>query len=492
MRTRIAAGSQAPGSELTAIRTWLDLGPHATAFPHDSATGFGVGARAFGGAPAIVAAQQARPAITHGVQSGDVTMGRGDGLEPDRSAGAARRALRHDPDAAPGRADAHARADQRRPPTSRHASTSRSAAGQRIFYEAASRMPPASRASRSTGSFATPSRQPRAGDRSPGAATPPARAGASIPAHGGMRIYESMRAREPDLFIHSGDLIYADQPIRPEVKLADGTVWKNLVTEEVSQGRPRRCASFAGGFDTTCSTSTCAGFNAEVPMIAQWDDHEVLNNWYPGERLGDSRRRRRVHGEGRRHARGLRRPGVSRVRADSAAIARDPRRVYRSYAYGPLLEIFVLDCRTYRGAELGEPPAAAGADDGDARRGAARVAEAGAAAVARRVEADRLRPCRSACVVPDGPTAQEAFANGEPARSAASYELADSASVPQGAAHSQRRLDHRRRPLRRRARISSRRARRSPTSIRSGSSSPARCMPARSRPARSTRPSAPR
>ena len=28
-----------------------------------------------------------------------------------------------------------------------------------------------------------------------------------------MRIYESMRRLEPDLFVHSGDLIYADGPI---------------------------------------------------------------------------------------------------------------------------------------------------------------------------------------------------------------------------------------------------------------------------------------
>lgn len=26
-------------------------------------------------------------------------------------------------------------------------------------------------------------------------------------------------------------------------------------------------------------------FNAQVPMIAQWDDHEVTNNWYPKEIL---------------------------------------------------------------------------------------------------------------------------------------------------------------------------------------------------------------
>ena len=30
-------------------------------------------------------------------------------------------------------------------------------------------------------------------------------------------------------------------------------------------------------------------FNAEVPMLAQWDDHEVRNNWFPTEILDDDR-----------------------------------------------------------------------------------------------------------------------------------------------------------------------------------------------------------
>jgi hypothetical protein len=37
---------------------------------------------------------------------------------------------------------------------------------------------------------------------------------------------------------------------------------------------------------------TCAdlrAFLAEVPQLNQWDDHEVLNNWYPGEILDDAR-----------------------------------------------------------------------------------------------------------------------------------------------------------------------------------------------------------
>src|SRR5207249_4348565 len=45
---------------------------------------------------------------------------------------------------------------------------------------------------------------------------------------GGLRLYETMRAAAPDLFVHCGDTIYADQPLLPEVALDDGTVWRNL------------------------------------------------------------------------------------------------------------------------------------------------------------------------------------------------------------------------------------------------------------------------
>ena len=43
-------------------------------------------------------------------------------------------------------------------------------------------------------------------------------------AFGGYRVYEAMRRFEPDFFIHSGDQIYADGPIAPEVTLDDGTL----------------------------------------------------------------------------------------------------------------------------------------------------------------------------------------------------------------------------------------------------------------------------
>src|SRR3954463_9986946 len=51
------------------------------------------------------------------------------------------------------------------------------------------------------------------------------------PDWGGLRLYETMAKTEPDLFINSGDTIYADQPVVAEVKLDDGNIWKNVVTE---------------------------------------------------------------------------------------------------------------------------------------------------------------------------------------------------------------------------------------------------------------------
>ncbi len=47
------------------------------------------------------------------------------------------------------------------------------------------------------------------------------------PAFGGMKIYETMRQLKPQFFIHCGDCIYADGPIQSEVKLDDGSIWKN-------------------------------------------------------------------------------------------------------------------------------------------------------------------------------------------------------------------------------------------------------------------------
>jgi len=85
-------------------------------------------------------------------------------------------------------------------------------------------------------------------------------------------------------------------------------------------------------------------FNAEVPNIAQWDDHEVTNNWYPGELLEDPRYVvRDVNLLAARGNQAFHEYWPIRERR------RELGRVYRRIAYGPSLDVFVLDMRTYRG-----------------------------------------------------------------------------------------------------------------------------------------------
>ena len=99
------------------------------------------------------------------------------------------------------------------------------------------------------------------------------------PDWGGYRIFEAMRQVRPDFFVHSGDVIYADNPLKPEVDLPDGTKWKNLTTEAKSKVA-ETLAEFRGAHAYNLLDENLRRFNAEVPSFPQWDDHDVLNNWY--------------------------------------------------------------------------------------------------------------------------------------------------------------------------------------------------------------------
>jgi alkaline phosphatase D len=139
----------------------------------------------------------------------------------------------------------------------------------------------------------------------------------------------------------------------------------------------------------------------------QWDDHEVLNNWYPGEILDDARYR-------------VKDVSLLAARAKRAFLEYaplrpapgDPRRIYRSMSYGPSLDIFMLDLRSYRGANSPNRQAEL---TPDARiLGAAQVEWLKAALLASRATW-KLVACDMplGLVIPDGPKDTEAVANGE-------------------------------------------------------------------------------
>ncbi len=163
-------------------------------------------------------------------------------------------------------------------------------------------------------------------------------------ARGGMTTYATMLRHEPDFFIHSGDTIYADGVIKPEVQLPDGTVWRNVTTEEKSKVA-ETLHEFRHNYLYNMLDANVRAFNAAVPMLAQWDDHETVNNWYPNEML-ISDDRYTVKSAALLSARSNQAFREMLPIRDSAV---EPGRIYRKVAYGPLLDIFFLDMRTYRG-----------------------------------------------------------------------------------------------------------------------------------------------
>jgi len=165
------------------------------------------------------------------------------------------------------------------------------------------------------------------------------------PDFGGLKIYETMRRLQPDVFVNVGDTIYADQPLVAEVKLDDGTIWKNVVTPAKSKVA-ESLDDFRGNYQYNYLDEHMRRFNAEVGQIVMWDDHEVLNNWYW---------ERTTNADDRYHEKSV---AVLAARARQAffeynplpLVGDDPERVYRSVSLGPLVEVFALDMRTYKGA----------------------------------------------------------------------------------------------------------------------------------------------
>ncbi len=99
---------------------------------------------------------------------------------------------------------------------------------------------------------------------------------------GGLRSFESIRQLKPDFFVNSGDVCYADNPLQSEVRLDDGSIWKNIVTEGKSKVA-ESLEEFRSNYRYNLLDANLRKLNAEVPMFVQWDDHETLNNWYPAK-----------------------------------------------------------------------------------------------------------------------------------------------------------------------------------------------------------------
>lgn len=282
-------------------------------------------------------------------------------------------------------------------------------AGQRVFYRVTYQDLADLRtwSEPAGGSFNTPSRTPK--DVSIAWSADTVGQGWGInPEWGGLRLYETMRKAQPDLFVNVGDTIYADGPLQAEVKLDDGRVWKNVLTEAKSKVA-ESIGDYRGCYEYNLTDGHMRRFNAEVPQIVMWDDHEVRDNWY-WERRNDS--------DARYAEKSV---AVLAARARQAffeynplpVFGDDPERMYRSIATGPLMEIFALDMRTHKGANTdNRQPAldASSAVVGPAQLQWLKAALRQSTATWKVIAAD----LPLGLIVGDGANRFEAVANGEP------------------------------------------------------------------------------
>jgi alkaline phosphatase D len=358
-------------------------------------------------APALIAAPGSRPTAPFGVAAGDVAGGRA--VVWSRADRAARMFVEYST------TDRFTNVRRVRGPAALEASdfTSRVVltdlpAGQRVFYRVLFQDLSDLRAwsEPAAGSFGTPSRTPR--DVTVAWSADTVGQGWGINADwGGLRMYDTMRRAEPDVFINVGDTIYADQPVLPEVKLDDGSTWKNLVTAAKSKVA-ESIDEYRGCHQYNLGDEHMRRFIAEVPQIIMWDDHEVRDNWY-WERRQDGDARYRVKSV-----------ALLAARARQAFVAYhplplvgdDPERVYRSVPLGPLVEVFALDMRSYRGPNSANRQAAL--DDSSALLGSAQLrwletALAASQATWKIIAADQPL----GLIVGDGANVYEAVANGD-------------------------------------------------------------------------------
>ncbi|WP_426731523.1 alkaline phosphatase D family protein [Myxococcus faecalis] len=162
---------------------------------------------------------------------------------------------------------------------------------------------------------------------------------------GGYRGFAALRALKPDFFLHVGDVIYADNPLLPEVTLPDGRVWRNVVTPAKSKVA-ETIEELRGNFAYNFLDESLRAFAREVPIAYQWDDHEVRNNWYPGRSMAEDPRYTQVSDDG---VLGARARQAFFEYSPVGGAARAEGRIHRQLSQGPLLDVFIPDVRAFRG-----------------------------------------------------------------------------------------------------------------------------------------------
>jgi alkaline phosphatase D len=172
----------------------------------------------------------------------------------------------------------------------------------------------------------------------------------------GYAIFIQMARVNPDFAIGNGDAVYTDGTCPPTTTLRDHP--RNALSADpevafhqlVPASDPRWktpaevLAAYRAKWKYNLEDEAYRRFRAQTPHYFQWDDHEVLNDWYPGDaNIGAIR--------GTQDARpvtALSGPGRTAFFEFTPTRSDPVGRIYRSFVFGKLAEVFVIDVRSYR------------------------------------------------------------------------------------------------------------------------------------------------
>ncbi|WP_172329566.1 alkaline phosphatase [Mangrovicoccus sp. HB161399] len=161
----------------------------------------------------------------------------------------------------------------------------------------------------------------------------------------GMLTYATMAKYEPDFFLHSGDTIYADGAMQEETVKDGQLIWKNAVLIDEKRKVAETLDEYRGQWKYNLMDRHVQALNASVPTFFQWDDHEVVNNWSDSKDLsGDDR-----YTEKNVRVLAARAGQAFHEMTPISYQPAEPGRVYRKMSYGPMVDVFFLDMRAYRG-----------------------------------------------------------------------------------------------------------------------------------------------
>lgn len=141
----------------------------------------------------------------------------------------------------------------------------------------------------------------------------------------GLPICAPIRARRPDVFIGLGDMIYGDRSIPSRSRYGNRQLplRNGLLLGRSDYDAHWRYLHDDAGF---------AGLLGETAYVACWDDHECTNNFGPGDSWGLLETARAAMLD------------WNPVRGPRSA----PLQLHRVIRWGRHVELFVLDCRSYR------------------------------------------------------------------------------------------------------------------------------------------------